>query len=146
MDRFLSLKGRFEIDGQRFVLSTVGFKGSSTEIVAGLLPPFETMLFAVNEKGYTDYNDLYCERTTVKRRRFDGTESCSKRLKAERSSGRRATENEGVGSQHAGYYGWNLDNYSDDWDSVFDRRYAADAFLEFVCGLKEVEESEVYIL
>ncbi|WP_293807310.1 hypothetical protein [uncultured Phascolarctobacterium sp.] len=61
MDRFLSLKGRFEIDGQRFVLSTVGFKGSSTEIVAGLLPPFETMLFAVNEKGYTDYNDLYCE-------------------------------------------------------------------------------------
>jgi hypothetical protein len=84
--------------------------------------------------------------TTVKRRRFDGTESCSKRLKAERSSGRRATENEGVGSQHAGYYGWNLDNYSDDWDSVFDRRYAADAFLEFVCGLEEVEESEVYIL
>lgn len=43
-------------------MSTVGFKGSSTEIVAGLLPPFETMLFAVNEKGYTDYNDLYCER------------------------------------------------------------------------------------
>lgn len=36
MDRFLSLKGRFEIDAQRFVLSTVGFKGSSTEIVAFL--------------------------------------------------------------------------------------------------------------
>lgn len=64
MDRFLSLKGRFEIDGQRFVfLVDRGVQGFNHGDCRG---PAATVrddaFFAVNEKGYTDYNDLYCER------------------------------------------------------------------------------------
>jgi hypothetical protein len=46
-------------------------------------------------------------------------------------------KNEKAGSRRVISYDWNLDDYSGGRDSAFDRPYATDVFLEFVCGLKE---------
>lgn len=46
-------------------------------------------------------------------------------------------KNEEDSSRRVIFDDWNLDDYSGGRDSVFDRLYAAGAFLEFFCGLKE---------
>lgn len=48
-----SLKTKFSIDGERYLLSTVKLPCSCN-------PSYETMLFKVNKRNEVNYKDLYC--------------------------------------------------------------------------------------
>lgn len=62
-DKRLNLKDRFTIDGKEYLLSTVALPISIMIINKPFqIAPFEIMLFGIDEKGRTNWNDLYCER------------------------------------------------------------------------------------
>lgn len=63
MGERLNLKDKFTIDGKEYLLSTVALPISIMIINKPFqIAPFEIMLFGIDEKGRTNWNDLYCER------------------------------------------------------------------------------------